>query len=402
MNRRLKSISWTTVHALFLIFFTFWIQRSGFIHWDEGELVWVNTFIKKQILKINPTPEKEDLVFINVAYENRFIPKLDDQGNTIGRIDITDRYALSKFFEALAKNDNHKYIFSDIRFEESSEFDSLLNSKVVNVKRMVNSYHYDSKNKKFNYPIIKVPKTGLSDYQGDFLMFDFIQHDSIPSTPLVIYDDLTGHQSEKKYGFLKIGDEYHFNEFVIDYRLRNYHVFANNNVSDSLNGYHVKYAHLGELLFVDSITQGFYLQDFLKDKFVVLADFEDRDVHETVVGDMPGAMIIVNAYLSLLNGDSQITWVFMLYMFVFYFFLSWQIVHPDDFIQVFLERRFPKWPFLQNLIELLGYFTILFLMSLISYCIFDKHISIIVVALYCKLIDWIIEMVYKRRKLSIN
>jgi hypothetical protein len=76
------------------------------------------------------------------------------------------------------------------------------------------------------------------------------------------------------------------------------------------------YFNLGELL-VLSGDSSFY-NKFLQNKFIVVGNFE-TDVHETPIGSVPGTLILLNTYLSLLNGKHQpgVWWFIVLFALLF-------------------------------------------------------------------------------------
>lgn len=374
------------IHTFFLIFLTFFFLKSSFVHWDEEELVWVNNVIKKFILNVDEKPESNDFIFINVAYDNLLINKLDDNNFVIGNQDITDRKKLTTFFQSIKAANSHKYILCDIRFDEKSPDDSLLATAFAGTPRFIASTHTVPYKSLFDTPL------ALSSYDNDgsFLKFKYINQEKYKSTPLVMYEEIEKTKGELSLGLLKINDRYFLNNGILDFRVRGFDINNNQTVQDS-SYFHMKYMHLGEMLFMDSLLQGNFISKEVKDRIVVLGDFEDRDLHNTVVGNIPGPLILINAYFALQKGDNEVTSAFLLFLWVAYFILSLILFSSNDFTKNKINTWIPSLIKFQFVIEFIGYFVYLFLLSLICYVLFSVQISIIFIAIYIKGIDWILE-----------
>ncbi len=390
---RIKLFIGSSFHAFFLIFLTFFFLNSSFVHWDEGELVWVNNFIKKFVLNVDEKPNSEEFIFINVAYDNLLVNKLDKNGFVVGNQDITDRVKLTKFFKALKKADTHKFVLCDIHFSENSHDDLSLSSAFFGVKRFVASTHNVPYKSLFDIPM------ALSNYDndGNFLKFKYINNKQYKSTPLVMYEGMGKLNTTLSSNLLQINDRYFLNNGILDLRVRGFDITKNQSVQDSSH-FHLKYMHLGEMLLMDSLLQGNFIPNEINNRIVVLGDFEDRDLHSTVVGNIPGPLILVNAYLALQYGDNEVTLVFLFFLWLSYFVLSIIIFSSNEFTKNKMNIWIPSLIRFQFIIEFIGYFVYLFLLSLLCYVFFSVQISIIFIAIYIKVIDWIMEsFVFKQK-----
>lgn len=372
-----------------MLLISYWLLDSNYVHWDDTELLWVNRTIKRHVFLQNDKPKGEDIFLINVSYDNKLIDKLDNEGFPLGNQDITDREKLAHFFKKINANPTHKYILCDIRFELESPDDSLLKSHIEKTLRYVNSAHYrDSITVK---PIFNV-KYGLSDYDGDgdFAKYRMIRHDSIITTPLLLFKNVYDVPIRRKFGLVRVGENYYLNNFFLDFRVSDFDVKENRDVIKE-SVFNVKYAHLGELLKVDDLLEGNYLPEEVKDRIVILGDFEDRDIHPTIAGDMPGPLILLNVFLALKNQDNQITVGLVLTLLLCFFGISLLIFFREVFdFEDYYSHKFPKLKKLKSVLEYLSYFVILFLVSVFISVIFDIQLTIILLSVYVKLMDWVV------------
>ena len=391
-NSKKKVFLTSLVHGVFLTLLTFGVINAEYVHWDDGELVWANNMLKKVIFKVDEKVDPSEFIFINVCYDNMLIEKNDKNGFLLGNQDITDRVKLAKFYKAINENPTHKLILTDIRFEDVSKVDSILNREIIKVPRLLCSYH-QSPGKKVSYdrPIFDVP-LGLSDYSndGDFLKFKFIRNDSVKTTPLEIFESITKTKVSFKHGLLNYDDGYFLNNCILDLRIRNYHIKQNNSVGDS-SEFHAKYVQLGDLLVMADILGNSYVQNEVKDRIVVLGDFEDRDIHNSTVGNIPGPIILINGYLALKNKDNEITVGLIAYLTICYSLLSYFLFTSGSYN---LENIFASIPWLSRfkfILEFLGYFVFLFCLAFSCYMFFGIQYSVILITMYVKLVDWILD-----------
>ena len=395
LKNRLNLTLASLIHAILLCGLTFWVINTEYTHWDDGEIVWVNNILKKVILKVDDQIDEDEFIFINVCYDNTLIDKVDDDGFVLGNQDITDRKKLARFFKAVNEYPSHKLILTDITFEESSPFDSLLEKQITKVPRLICSYHQKS-DTSYNKPIFDVP-IGLSDYSndGDFLKYKFIRNKTIKTTPVVMFESITGKTLRPSSFFFNYDNSYFLNNCILDLRIRDYHLKQNSVVSDSLE-FHAKYIQLGDLLMMTEYLGNQFIGNEIKNRIVVLGDFEDRDLHGSTVGNIPGALILANGYLSLKNKDNEVTFFMILYLLICYFILSYFLFSADN---LNIENFFGSFIWLSRfkfVLEFLGYFIFLFLMAFSVYIIFGIQYSVILIALYIKLIDWVLDNFFRR------
>jgi len=324
-------------------------------------------------------PSVNDYIFINNSYDNMLIQKFDEEGFPVGNQPITDRKKLAMFFDRLNKRpDSYKYLVCDIFFKDSSTFDSLLNSKIKDLKKCIFPYHI-SDSGAVEIPIFNVNK-GLADYrsiQYVFMKYPLIGGDTLKSLPLKMYEDLSGKQFVKKGLFSYLGGKPCFSNMVVDFKLRYYELLDRN--SDVM----YNLVNLGDLLRMNDTI--FYKS--INNKIILIGDYFEKDLHQTLFGKMSGTLILLNIYLSLVNRENIISVGLIILLFIGFFAISFDLFSSSDikerkYVQKLSQTKFGK--FLFKILSFVLYLTII---SVLTYIIFNLHINILVLAIYLKGVD---------------
>ncbi|GAA4840076.1 hypothetical protein [Algivirga pacifica] len=370
----------TSFHAVFLIVAVLFYNRLPFALGDEVTLIEMTSIMKNTLFKVEEKPPKERFLFINCAWEKDLIPKLDEYGWEIGKIDITDRNSLGKFVQKINRTNAHELLLMDIQFYMPTANDSVLAAELPKLKKGLVSYHKGADNKP-RYPIFKGIPLGLSDMESQLrsnqddlvLKYHLIQGDSLKTTPLRMYEEI--HQDTLEHGlfFNSLGGYPILNAYIIEHPIRKNDLF---NKVDSLR---YPYMHLSEVINISDKR----FAKIVKDKVIVLGDFENLDIHRTIYGKQPGPLILVNAFLALENGDNRITYAFLLFMFIGFAFASYKAIVYKDPVTTFLERKLSTDHFLLELTrDTLFYLVFFGIMSLVSYFFFNMHLTILVLSFY--------------------
>ncbi|MBY0424923.1 MAG: CHASE2 domain-containing protein, partial [Cytophagales bacterium] len=357
------------------------------VHEDEFILIRFTSYIKKLVLKIDKKPPKEHFLFVSVSWDKALIDKLDAEGFPIGNQPVTDREKLAKFLHILnEKPNNHRFLIMDIFFKEPSPFDSALQYEFSRTKNYLCSYHKNEDDSP-NYPDLNV-KRGLSDYEvssdafgfsyGGFAKYKMVQgaNDSLKTLPLLMYEHIFHKNLIKKAFWYELDGKPVYNTFILDFRIRPHHLFDDQNPMDKV--------YLGELLYLPTEA----IHELTKNRIIVVGDYEDRDIHETIYGDIPGPLILLNAFLALENYDNEIEFSFLFFLFIGYFLVSYKCFRHKDFFEEFIIHKIFRGAKVRGfIINTLGYVMYFFILSLISYFIFDIHLTIIMMAIYMQLLE---------------
>ncbi|MCU0444243.1 MAG: CHASE2 domain-containing protein [Microscillaceae bacterium] len=374
-----------------MFWLTFFIQSFPYSLPDEYALVRYSSVLRNVILGLETKPDTTRFLFINVAWDkvmaDYFDPAVPEY--PVGVEPITDRKKLIDLLTLLAHRKDYKSVVFDINFKGKTEYDSVLTTKINAMPNFLVSYHRDEKDKP-DYPDLAIKKKlGLSDLEkvyDEALKFKIFYNDSLKSTPLLMYELIYKKKfTHDKWGHWIDGKPV-FNSFILDYRIRNF---------DYTSGKYTK-LHLGEFLglMTDSLgnanpsTNPENL-DLFKNRIIFVGDFEDRDIHDTIYGKIPGPLILLDAFLALEAGDNVITLPFLLLLFVSYFFISYVTFYYQQIygnwlkIITFKKLQNPE-SFLESLTIFLAYFA---LVSLTSFFLFNIHIGVLGLAFYLNLAE---------------
>ena len=379
---RIFKLSATLVNALILIYFTFQLLNQPFLHGNEMPLFQGAAYFKNIILNIEDKPAKKDFMFIDVAYDKQLIDKLDTNGFPVGKQPIIDRKKLARFFNILnRKPNNQKYVICDIFFADPAQPDDCigdtispdvqLKAELAKMKNVVLSYHFKNDSDSLDLPIFLDAPRGIADYtttNNTFLKFNLLHRDTIKSSPLLMYEYLHQQKLKKKNGFYWLNNRRILKSFIVDFRIRNYDLFIAND--------HYKVDNLDALLTLDDKD----VLAHVKDRIIIIGDFQ-TDKHETIYGETVGPLILLNTYLALVNGDNVITPLFLLFLFVCFFGISVMVFYPSNLFEKWLVKTFEHTQF-KHAITVLSYMSILIATSLLSFFLFNTHLSILLLTIY--------------------
>lgn len=362
---------WTIsfAHAFLLMAFsTLWLN-SSFTYGDEKLLVQWSSIFKRVVLNMDEEPPKKDYLFINLAYDKALIPREEGTGKDI----ITDRQLLADFFQVLKKHqDSIKYTVCDVLLKGSSDADSALQASVKGIPKIVFPTQLTDSGKAETLTI-QVP-SAIADYEmvnGGFLKFKLFQNNTVPTLPVYMYQQITGKELKQQFGWYFQGSRPVMNSLIIDYQIRT-HELMDEGEYPVIN--------LSELML---LPEEVIANDFLKHRFIIMGDF-NNDTHETIYGSTPGTLILLNVFLSLMDGQHLISlwwWIFLLVGFTFF---SRRMLFPEP--DPITHKYANLW------IPLLRSATFLSILSIVSYLIFKQHIQVLVLTLYVNALRFIIQL----------
>lgn len=406
----IRLLKWSVLHALWLIFLTFLGLRIPHTTDEEMKLIQWTSGWKRIYLKSDRPPESRFL-FVNVAWEKQLVPRTDQDGFVIGNDIITNRGKLAQFISTLnEKPDNYKFLIVDVRYEEKFDVnvegqltadqallamnDSLLVASLKGAKNYVVSYHADVQGR-LKPPVFDV-EAGLSNYEttdeGTIVKFSAIQADTARTTPLLIHQAIYHSHYKKGFLFDFMNGRPVLNSFIIDHRILIH-------PSDFASDTYYSHAHLGEILKMPSPL----IHELVKDRIVVLGDFEDRDIHETIYGALPGPIILVNAFLAFENGDNRITAGFVILLLIGYTFISYRCFSQINFLENIIINRLPFPEDVKKILATLAdYLILLIILSIVSYFLFNIHVTILLLAIYMQVLEWVIAFFSKKKRIHFN
>lgn len=334
----------------------------GFIFDDSQMLAIFN-----RILDSDSMDDSNFATYYNIAYDKQFTAVRDENGDSIGCIDITNRKILLRLLEIAEKAD-YKYIFLDVRFDKRymSNEDSLLFSKIISMRDIVISTHNESDS---GYEIADnslLPKTAYADhvstYFSGFTKYSYLQKDSA-SVALKLYKDINGGEI-RRIGpiFVSNGSLCNNMQFL---------TFGESDLSDAEIPKESPFG--GEVLQMLSEEE---IIEQMNDKIVIVGDVVS-DIHNTYVGTVPGSVINIRAYKYLANGKHLVnSYLFLLLLVVYsaciYCILYAQYHKVSEKLNPFIIKH----PLIVFLLLMCGWSLVLSFIKFIVFIIFKESIII--------------------------
>lgn len=367
--------------------FTFKLMKLPWLASDEKLLIWGTSAVKFSFREL---PDSEEFAFINTSYDLQLIDRYDDFGFPVGNQPITDREKLAMLLGAINASDQKPaYVIIDIHFVDSTEYDSALYAELKKMDNVILSSHI-SEDGFFEAPLFQGINYGLSDYVigsvfDGVYKYQLVHEDTLKLLPLKVHQAISNSDISHKGPFVKIDDKWTTNNFIMNYRILQKDI---QNLEAGFNP-----VSMGELLYLTDED----IQDFVKDKIVVIGDFFENDMHETIFEITAGPLILVNAYLTIKNGDTSINILFLFLMVIFYAYLSYMVFYEGDMIENWISK-FSSKSVSRYFMGFASYFLILILFSILCFALFNVHINIFFVAVAFYLLDRVVHLTLFRKK----
>ena len=311
----------------------------------------------------------DDVVFVNVSYDKMLIIDTVEVPDTNRKRAVTDRERLLNFLRKL-ENTNYRYLFIDIRFEENecSPYDSALTDQLLKMRDVAIAKHWNM-NSKHPYPMTNSRMEPFGFYcdfvesksNAGFYKYQYLQNGE-NSIALELYHHATT-RGITQHGLLYLDGC----RLCQNARVLTIHTSMENEWQDD---FEQNYWHLPELLFDTLCWNSF--RDDISGKYLIVGDMKE-DLHDTYAHVQPGAYLHYLGFKSLTNGKHIVKWWYWILLLSAYFLIIYTILQglsKDCF-----RWRPLQWislrPLLHFLCSLLGYGTILFLLSALLYLICD-------------------------------
>ncbi|MEQ9468917.1 MAG: CHASE2 domain-containing protein [Ekhidna sp.] len=379
-------ISLICINILAMIVFTFYLMKLPWLASDEKFLIWSTTVMD---FSSRDMPDSKDYALINTSYDLQLIDRYDEFGFPVGNQAITDRQKLAQLLHVInAGNEKPKYIIIDIHFVDSSAFDDELLTALKILDNVILSAHINDFGE-LEKPIFDI-NYGISDYLigsafDGVYKYQLVYNDSSKLLPLKVYESLSQTQSDKVGPFIRLGDQWTMNNFIMNYRI------LQKDIYDQEAGFNP--VSLGELLYLTDED----IQDFVAGKVVVIGDFFENDMHETVLEITAGPLILLNAFLTIWHGDTVVNIWFLLLLTVAFGYLSYLAFVEGDLIEKRINK-ITRGKFTKYLAGFASYFLILSITSLATYWLFNIHINVFFIAIAFYLTDQIAGFLIYRRQ----
>lgn len=389
MRHKRTALLISLCNALLLSLLTYILNNQPlFTGEDLNHFAWME--LLKERLGLEDITRKDDVLFVNVAYDKQLIELSDEYGMPIGNTDITDRKKLLCFLQMLDSTKQYSYAFLDVRFEkghEMPEVDSLLFSTISKMKNVVVASHSDVETA-IGLPI---DRTAVSDYDATIVTTNFVRYrfsyGNKPSMALQAYQDLKGNEI-KRHGclFYTCDGRLCYNSLFVSFPIEDFNEFNDDNSktyynlgSDLINSY--SYDDIGTL------TKG---------KYVVIGDMIE-DMHDTYSGPKPGSVITFYAFRALMEGKHFVNMWLVLLMAIVYFAISISQFSHHSIIERIPIIGKSKSKILHFVVSLIGYTLLLSIIVIILNLIWGITTSILLPSAYFAIQKNIIN--YKRTEI---
>lgn len=372
------------VNTIIMIVLTLYLMKLPWLAGDEKFLIWSTSNVKFAGREI---PSTEEYALINTSYDLQLIDRYDDFGFPVGNQAITDRLKLTQLLQIINESPNPpKYIICDIHFVDSTEFDDDLYQSLKESGKIILSSHLNFDGSIQDH-LFEDINSGISDYVigsvfDGVYKYQLIYNDSLKLLPLKVFEELNQSNSHKTGPFVKIGDWWTLNNFIMNYRL------LQKDIEDIEVGFNP--VNLGELLFLEDQD----IQNFVGGKIVIIGDFFEQDTHETIFEITAGPLILLNALLTIHDQETRIGILFFLLLVGCYVFLSYMAFNDDDIIEKWINKITTS-KMTKYFAGFTSYFLILTLLSIATFFLFNVHINVFFIAVAFYVVDQLAHLVSK-------
>ena len=219
---------------------------------------------------------------------------------------------------------------------------------------------------------IEVP-AAIADYKmiiGGFLKFKLFQNNQVPTLPVYLYEKISKHKIDSKYGWYFDNNRLMMNSIIIDYQICTHELIDEGEYP---------MISLSELLI---LPEEVIVNEFLKGRMILMGDF-NLDIHETIFGETPGTLILLNVFLNLMDGNHIIHGWWIIFLLLSFTFFSRLMLFP--------EKKANGNKHINYIQPLIKSATFLALVSIISYLVFNQHIQVLVITVYINLLRFVIQ-----------
>ena len=317
----------------------------------------------------------DSITLINTSFDQILVDYYGDRDFPQGKIAITDRKDLYDFLKIANHYKEYKYIILDIALDNK---ELLYDDSLALLIPQMNNITV-ARSAKYGLMDSLLPKAGWVDYykipeETGFTKYLYGTNER-QSLALRVYNERNNKNAIKSLLGILYFDGLRLckRNSILYYDIR----FLQQE-SSSLN-FQIKnnyaYQNLGTDFYDSTIVNNTNrinktnkVRGSVKNKIVVIGDFLGDDIHETYAGKMSGALINLNAYLGLQNGDHLVNPFQVVLLFLFYFVLY---IIKDRFCYIKEKYSFLQLDFAQILIGIIGWGSFFNIVALFLYAFFD-------------------------------
>lgn len=392
IHRHIKQTALLTLHSLLLLLVTYCVWNIPYDLTGAGALLQKYHLLSSVIASPDHNGSQDELLLVNTSYDRILVEKHDSQtGEVRGNIDITDRHKLLRLMQALKEAGDYRYIVCDIQIfnEYVTSSDSALWATIASMPHIV----IPSIGQPGYLPnelqcIACTSEYGVTYDNTNFLKYQLLSSDS-ETIPLRMARELNGIDYEPHLGGLY---------YTLDNAL-----CINAPIVDIAVNCKQHYNDDGELVINDLGNDLLPLLDFgidgiFTDRIVIIADFMENDMHDTVAGSVSGPMILYNTYRMLTDHRNCVSVWLLLALFLAYTILTLATIRNWT-LSSLTRKIWPEMPLLVEwLTDWLGIEVILVIICIATVFSTSLYIDIWVQGGYFFMLGKIIELSRIRKK----
>ncbi len=363
-----KKIILSSSIGLLILLITLFYQRSFFSFSVEDGFFKKFSYWKYHVIGADPKV-KANFLFINTGKDLALVEDTTEYGNVV----ISNR---EKIYELLKIINQHKnivrYVVLDIQFyypySINTSIDTLLQQEINKNDHLLIPIIKGSSGS-YKRPLYKAQYaySGYTTYGMGFNKFEIWDHGDVHSIPVTLHEKLNNASYKDRLLNTNCNGHLCFTAIWPSFYLTDKQVKENaSTLTQSYN--------LGELMILLEANPADF-EKVLKDRIVIIGNFAD-DNHFTPVGVMSGPVLLANIYLSLLNNEHMVS-----YLFLFILWISFSILTYMAWYNKMPEFKFKfKFVFSPDLIKFisgyLSYFGSMFFLSLVALIFFNMHVAL--------------------------
>ncbi len=353
----------------FIILIITWAYQSyNFSFFVEDSFFKKFSFWKYQIYHATPD-RKANFVFLNTGKDVTVVDDTTEYGN----VAISDREKIYQLLKIINAN-KIKPLFTvlDIEFyfpySVNRQMDTLLQNELNKNQKIIIPI-LKGANEKYLHPLYNAHYafSGYETFGFGFNKFQIWDHGDIHSVPVTLHEKLDNAVYKDHLLYTTCNGHLCLSALWPSFYLLDKDVKENKTqLTQSYN--------LGELLILLEANPADYKAIF-ENRIVVIGNFAE-DVHNTPVGSMSGSVLLANIYLSILNKEHLVS-----YLFLFILLLTFSALSYIAWFSKMPEVKFKfKFMFAPDLIKFirgyLSYFGSMLALSLLALFLFKMHIAL--------------------------
>lgn len=395
----LQTLLISFIHSLFLLLLGYIWLGMTYTFGDEAFLIKWTALIKKELFAIDPKPDPGEVLFINSSASKKMVKTGADPLLLSPSVElITDRSELAGLLELMVPfKDSIGLIVIDVLFDIHADDDSLLQQRFNELGDKVLAVSFMPKVDSIVRPVLSVPYA-LSTYRsaaGMYFKYPVAFQDQ-KTVPTVIYEKLTGARIEKKGLFYRDGKKFSLKTPITDFRVR----MRDFKLGDGMGQTNYSVHHLETIRLLGALMDKDDLRKLFTGKLVIIGDF-NNDIHKTVFGFMPGMLILYNAYLTLREGDNNMNLGWVLLMIIGFTWISYRLMTGKGFNLFDLFKRKFRRGWVHFIVDSLDEVFFLSILTSFSYFFFNIHVNILVLFIYLKLIEFLLDILRNKYKIDL-